>query len=126
MLWDSVSTSSHSEVDVLVVSSVRNIENAISQLEHEKVCFISFCLFINVEYKTVFPLMPSCPRKRRATDYVGYKEALYLRYSPGGKKLISASPVFGLSSHKLSFYDDMEISKTKLEERYQRYSSSCE
>jgi hypothetical protein len=31
---------SHSEVDVLVVSSVRNIENANSQLKHEKVCFI--------------------------------------------------------------------------------------
>ena len=65
MLWDLVSTSSHSEVDVLVVSSVRNIENGISQLEHEKVCFISFCLFVNLrlEYKTVFPAMPLCPPK---------------------------------------------------------------
>jgi hypothetical protein len=44
MLWDSVSKSSHSEVDVLVVSSVRNIENGNSQLEHEKVCLISFLL----------------------------------------------------------------------------------
>jgi hypothetical protein len=100
MLWDLVSTSSHSEVDVRVVSSVRNIENGNSQLEHEKVCFISFCLFMNsrLKYKTVFPAMPLCPRNRRATHYVGYQEALHLRYSPGGKRLISASPVFGLSS----------------------------
>ena len=39
MLCDLVSTSSHCEVDVRVVSSVRNIENGNSQLEHEKVCF---------------------------------------------------------------------------------------
>jgi len=44
MLWDFVSASSHSEVDVLVVSSVRNIEKGTSQLEQEKVCFISFAL----------------------------------------------------------------------------------
>ena len=100
MLWDLVSTSSHSEVDVRVVSSVRNIENGISQWEHEKVCFICFCLFMNsrLEYKTVFPAMPLCPRKRRATGYVGYQEALHLQYSPGGKRFISASPVFALSS----------------------------
>ena len=79
MLWDLVSKFSHSEVDVRVVSSVRNIENGNSQLEHEKVCFISFCLFMNsrLEYKTVFPVMPLC-RIRRATDYVGYQEALHL------------------------------------------------
>ena len=57
MLWDLVSTSSHCEVDVLVVSSVRIIENGNSQLEHEKVCFISFWLLyeFKLEYKTVFP-----------------------------------------------------------------------
>jgi hypothetical protein len=100
MLWDLGSKSSHSEVDILVVSSVRDIENGNSQLEHEKVCFISFCLFMNsrLEYRTVFPVMSLCPRKRRAMDYVRYQEALHLRYSPGGKRLISASPVFGLSS----------------------------
>ena len=100
MLWDLGSKSSHSEVDVRVVSSVRNIENGNSQLEHEKVCFISFCLFMNLrlEYKTVIPVMPLCHCKRRATDYLGYQGALQLRYSPGGKRLISASPVFGLSS----------------------------
>jgi hypothetical protein len=41
MLWDLISMSSHSEVDVLVVLSESNIENDNSQLEHEKVCFIS-------------------------------------------------------------------------------------
>ena len=78
MLWDLVSTSSHSEVDVRVISSVRNIENGNSQLEHEKVCFTSFCLFMNsrLEYETVFSAMPLCPRKTKATDYIGYQEAL--------------------------------------------------
>ena len=58
--------------------------------------FIVFHIFLfvyeyEVDYKTVFPAMPLCPRKRRAqTIYVGYQEALHLRYSPGGKRLISA------------------------------------
>ena len=51
MLWDSVSTSSHSEVDVLVVSPVSNIENINSQLEHEKVCFITFWLVYEFEVR---------------------------------------------------------------------------
>lgn len=66
MLWDLESTSSHSEVDVRVVASVRNIENGNSQLEHEKVCFISFWLLyeFKLEYKTVFPRIQLCPCKQ--------------------------------------------------------------
>ena len=54
MLWDSVSMLSHSEEDVLVVSSVRNIENANSQLEHEKVCFITLELVISNRINNIF------------------------------------------------------------------------
>ena len=88
MLWNSVSTSSHSEVDVLVVSSVRNIEDGNSQLEHEKVCFISFCLFMNsrMKYKTLFPAFPS-PIHLSSEGYSSLKELtsakeLFLRRLP--------------------------------------------
>ena len=74
------------QVDVLVVSSVRSIENGNSQLEHEKVCLRSFCLFMIRGWTIDFiPCDARMSSQRESYNYVYQDSELCLCLQRGAK-----------------------------------------